>query len=171
MVKVISPAHTQDLEEDGDDEPLVRSDHTAATDDEDDQPIVQPSSKKKKKLVKEKCDPAADHRIPAPVRREGPPIWQDPSATLEQDVSQNLRERPEEVSILDRKADGEALRNIVNKLSDERNSRDLHLKNYQMSTVQFKKRTTHWVIPGKVYDLYEHVVKTCPILQFSEAET
>ena len=27
---------------------------------------------------------------------------------------------------------------------------------------QFKKRTTHLYIPGKVYHLYQHVVKTCP---------
>ena len=30
-----------------------------------------------------------------------------------------------------------------------------------MLTAQFKKRTTHLDIPGKVYDLYRHVVKTC----------
>ena len=58
--------------------------------------------------------------------------------------------------------DGEPLRNITNKLSDERNLRDLHLKHYRMSSAQFKKRTTHLDIPGKVYDLYQHVVKTCP---------
>ena len=40
-----------------------------------------------------------------------------------------------------------------------------------MSSAQFKKRATHLDIPGKVYDLYQHVVKTCPILQFDEAET
>ena len=39
--------------------------------------------------------------------------------------------------------------------------RDLHLKHYHMFTAQFKKRTTHLDIPGKVYDLYQHVVKTC----------
>ena len=31
-----------------------------------------------------------------------------------------------------------------------------------MSTAQFKKRTTRLDIPGKVCDLYQHVVKTCP---------
>ena len=31
-----------------------------------------------------------------------------------------------------------------------------------MSSAQFKKRTTHFDIPGEVYDLYQHVVKTCP---------
>ena len=49
-----------------------------------------------------------------------------------------------------------------NKLFDERNLRDLHRKHYDMSLAQFKKRTTHMDIPGKVYDLYQHVVKTCP---------
>ena len=63
---------------------------------------------------------------------------------------------------LGRKAEGEALRNITRKLSEERNLRDFHLKRYHMSTAQFKKRTTHLDIPGTIYDLYEHVVKTYP---------
>ena len=67
--------------------------------------------------------------------------------------------RSEEVSILGRNLDGEGLRSIMNKLSDERNWRDFHLKHYHMSTAQFKKRTTHLDIPGKVFDLYQHVVK------------
>ena len=92
---------------------------------------------------------------------EGPPVWQDPTATLEQEVSGDSRERAEDASIFGRKAEGEALRNIVNKLPDERNLRDRHLKHHRMSTAQFKKRTAHLDIPGKVYDLYQHVVKTC----------
>ena len=52
-------------------------------------------------------------------------FWRDPSAPLEQDVPGNSRERSEEVSILVRNPDREALRNIINKLSDERNLRDL----------------------------------------------
>ena len=32
-----------------------------------------------------------------------------------------------------------------------------------MTTAEFKKRTTHLDIPGKVYDLCQYVVKTCPI--------
>ena len=47
----------------------------------------------------------------------------------------------------------------VQKLDDDE---DLHLKHYHMSSGQFKKRATHLDIPGKVYDLYPHVVKTCP---------
>ena len=39
-------------------------------------------------------------------------------------MSRNSRERSEEVSILVRNPDGEALRNIINKLSDERNLRE-----------------------------------------------
>ena len=45
------------------------------------------------------------------------------------------------------RAEGEALRNIISKLSEERNLRDLHLKHYHMSTAQLKKRTTHLEIP------------------------
>ena len=63
----------------------------------------------------------------------------------------------EETSIMCKKSEGEALRNIVNKLSDERNLKDLHLKHYHMSTAQFKKRTTHLDIPGRIYDLYQYV--------------
>ena len=92
--------------------------------------------------------------------------------TLEQDVSRNSRERSEEVSILSRVPDGEALRNIINKLSDERNLRDLHLKHHHMSTAQFEKRTTHSDICGKVFGLYQHVVKkNMSVLQFDEAES
>ena len=58
-----------------------------------------------------------------------------------------------------------------NKLFDERNLRDFHRKHYDMSLAQFKKRTTHMDILGKVYDLYQHVVKTCPNLEFDETET
>ena len=74
----------------------------------------------------------------------------------------NSRERSEEVSILAKNPDGEALRSIINKLSVERNLRDLDQKLHHMSTAQFKKRTTHLDIPGRVYDLCQHVVKTCP---------
>ena len=87
----------------------------------------------------------------APVRRtEGPPVWQDPTAILEQEVSGDSRERAEDASVLGRKAEGEALRNIISKLSEERNLRDLHLKHNHMSTAQFKKRTTHLDILGKI---------------------
>ena len=111
--------------------------------------------------IKEKRESAAERSIPTPLRiRKGPPVWRDPSATLEQDVSRNSRERSEEV--LGRNPDGEALRNIKNKLSDERNLRDLHLEHHHMSTAQFKRKTTYLDIPGKIYDLYQHVAKTCP---------
>ena len=63
-------------------------------------------------------------------RRKGPPEWQDPAATLEQEVSGNSRERTEDVSFLGKKAQGEALQNVINKLFDESNLRDLHLKHY-----------------------------------------
>ena len=35
------PAHTREVDQDEDDKPLVRSDHTADSDDEDDKPLVQ----------------------------------------------------------------------------------------------------------------------------------
>ena len=141
------PAHTRESGEDGDDKPLVSPDRTAVSEHEDDQPVVQPASRKEP--VEEKRESAAECRIPAQLRRrKGPPVWRDPSATLEQDVSRNSRERSEEVSILGRNPDGEALRSITNKLSNERNLRDLHLKHYDLSIAQFKKRTTHLGIPG-----------------------
>ena len=79
-------------------------------------------------------------------------------------MSGNSRERSEEVSIIGRNPDGEALRNIVNKMSDERNLRNLHLKHYHMSTAQFKKRTSYLDIPGKVYDLLPACGEDVPIL-------
>ena len=70
----------------------------------------------------------------------------------------------------EKKADGEALHNIIRKLSEERNLTDLHLKHYHMSTAQFKNITTHLDIPGKILTL-----STCgedvPVLQFRETET
>ena len=93
-------------------------------------------------------------------------MWQDPTAFLEQEVSRDSHERAEDTSIWGREAEGEALRNITSKLSEERNVRDLHLKHCHMSTAQFKKRTTHLDIPGKIYDLYQHVVKTCRLCNF-----
>ena len=153
------PALSQELDDDEDDKPLVRSDRTTVSEDEDDKPWVQQASKSE--TVKRES--ASVRRVPTLLRRrKGPPVWRDPSATLEQDVSGTSRERSEEVSILGKNSDGEALQNIVNKLSDVRNLKDLHLKHYHMSSAQFKKRTTHLDIPGKVYDFYQHVVKTCP---------
>ena len=109
--------------------------------------MVQSASRKEP--VKEERASAAKRSVPAQLRRrKGPPVWQDPSAALEQDASGNSRERSKEVSILGKNSDGEALRNITNKLTDERNLRDLHLKHYHMSTAQFKKKTTHLDIPG-----------------------
>ena len=116
-------------------------------------------------FFQKKSESAAERGIPTPLRsRTGPPVWRDPSATLEQDVSGNSRERSEEVSILSRVPDGEALRNIINKLSDERNLRDLHLKHYHMSTAQFKKRTTHLHSPGKFYHLLPASGKNMSVL-------
>ena len=76
---------------------------------------------------------------PAP-KRKGPPYWQNPTATLEQEVSRDSREQAEDTSILGKM---QALRNIFSNLSEERNLRDLCLKHHYKSTTQFKKRTTH----------------------------
>ena len=148
------PAHTQELDKDDADKPLVCPERITVSEDEDDERLVRPSSRQEP--VKEMRDSAAERGIPTPLRRrKGPPVWRDPPVTLEPDVSGNSRERSEEVSILVRNP-------IINKLSDERNLRDHHLKHYHMSTAQFKKRTTYLDIPEKVYDFYQHVVKTCP---------
>ena len=125
--KSVYPVHLPEPDEDDDDQPLVRSDRAADSEDEDDKPLVQPSSRKE--LVKQKRESAAERRTPAQLlRRKGPPVWRDPTATLEQDVSENSRERSEEISICGKNPDGEALRNVINKLLDERNMRNLHLK-------------------------------------------
>ena len=148
------PARVQELDDDEDDRPLVRSDHTSVSEeeDEDDKPLVQPTSVLKR-------ESSAKRSVPTPLRRrKGPPIWQYPSATLEQDVSGTSRERAEDISGLGKNSVGEALQRIINKLLNVRNLKDLHLKHYHMSSAQFKKRTTHLDIPGKVYDLHQHVV-------------
>ena len=90
------PARIQELDEDEDDEPLVRPDRTTVSDDEDEhvKPLVQPASALKH-------ESSAIRRVPTPLRRsKGPPVWRDPSATLEQDVSGTSRERSEDVSSL-----------------------------------------------------------------------
>ena len=95
--------------------------------------------------MEEKRKSVSERRVPTQIRRrKGPPVWRDTFATLEQVVSGNSRERSQEVSILSKNPDGEALSRILNLLSDERNLRDPHLKHYHMSTAQFKKRTAYW---------------------------
>ena len=127
-------AHAPDMHEDEDD---------------DDKPLVRPASRKE--LAKEKRDLDTDDEdllsvVPprpppaAPVRKKGPPVWQDPA------VHWNTRYRKSRASEQKRP---QALRNTINTLSEERNLRDLHLKHYYMSTAQFKKRTTHLDILGK----------------------
>ena len=159
--KTAYPAHSRELDEDDDDKPLVRPDRSIVSEDDDEEPLVQPSSRIES--IKEKRESTAERSVPTKLRRrKGPPVWRDPSATMEKDVSGNSRERSEEVSIFGRNPDCEAFRSIINKMSDERNLRDLHLKHYHMSTAQFKKRTTYLEIPGKEHDLDQHVVKKCP---------
>ena len=144
------PAHAPDMDEDEDE-------------DEDDKPLVRPASRKESAEETRDLDTDDEDLLPlvpprpppaAPMRkRKGPPIWQDPT-----EVPKDSHEQAEDTSILGRKAESEALLNIISKLSEERNLRDLHLKHYHMSTAQFKKKTNHLDIPGKIYYLYRHVV-------------
>ena len=60
---------------------------------------------------------------------------QDPTATQEQEATGNSREQTGDVSILGQKSEGEVLRNVINKLSDERNLRD-HAVPHVCRTVQ-----------------------------------
>ena len=80
-------------------------------------------------------------------------------------------ERSEDVSSVGRNSDGETHQKIINKLWDVRNLKDLHLKHHHMYSAQFKKRTTHLDILGKVCDLYQHVVKTCPFCNWTNPRT
>ena len=87
------PARAQELDDDENDKPLVRPDRTTVSEeeDEDDKPLVQPASKEKA-LRRES---SAIRRVPTSLRRrKGPPVWRDPSATLEQDAPGTSRERP-----------------------------------------------------------------------------
>ena len=98
------PAHALDMHED---------------EDEDDKPLVRPTTRKEP--LEEGRDQAIDDEDLAPLvpsrppetaqrqKRKGPPVWQDPTAILEQQVSRDSREREEETSILGKKSEGEAL--------------------------------------------------------------
>ena len=143
------PAHAPDIHEDEDED-----------EDEDDKPLVRPASRKE--VAKENRDLDTDDEgllhlgssktagsCTSARKKRTSSMAEDLAATLEHEVSKNSRERAEETSILGRKAEGEALRDIMNKLSEERNLMDLHLKDYRMFTAQFKKRTTHLDILGK----------------------
>ena len=93
------PARVQKLDDDEDDRPLVGSDPSTFSDeeDEDDKLLVQSPSARKR-------ESSAIRRVPTTLRRRnGPPVWRDPSATLEQDVSGTSLERSEDVSSLDKK--------------------------------------------------------------------
>ena len=90
------PTHTRELDEDEDDKPFVRPDRTAVSENEDDKPLVQPASREEPV----RRESTAERRVPTPVRRrKGPPVWRDPSTTLEQNVSGNSRERSGDVLI------------------------------------------------------------------------
>ena len=103
------PAHSQELDDDEDDKTLVRSDRTTVSEHEDDKPLVHPASRSE--TVKRES--AANRIVTTPSRRrKGPPVWRNPSATLEQDVSGNSRERSGEVSSMGKNSDREASRTL-----------------------------------------------------------
>ena len=59
--------------------------------DDDDKPLAQPESRTE--LIKEKRELVAERSMPTPLRkRKGNPVWRDPSATMEPDVSRNSRD-------------------------------------------------------------------------------
>ena len=85
--KVASPAHLQELGDDEDDRPLVRSDRTTVSEDEDDRPLVEPALKSE--TVKRES--ASIRIVPTQLRRrKGLPIWRDPCATWNK-MCQKLR--------------------------------------------------------------------------------
>ena len=147
-----------------DDKPPVRPDRTAVSEDgdEDDQLLVQLASRDEPL----KRESAAERRVPAQVRgRKELQSGEVHLPHLKRDVSGNSRERSEEFSGWCRNPDGEVLQNIINELSGVRNLKGLHLKHHHVSSAQFKRRTTHLATPGKVNDLYQHVVKMCPFCE------
>ena len=159
--KKAHPAHAPDMHED---------------EDEDDQPHVRPTTRKAPR--EEGRDQAIDEKDFAPLvpprnsrppqaeqrqKKKGPPVWQDPTAILETRGIKGLARAKQMIARFWAKREkvNEAFRNIINKLCAERNLRDLLLKHNHTSSAQFKKRTTHLDIPGRICDLYQHVVKTC----------
>ena len=93
------PAHTPDMNEDKD---------------EDDKALVRPASRKEHAEEKSDLDAYDEDLFPLvlprllPValvrKREGPPGWQDPAATLEHEVPKDSRVRAEDTSILVQKS-------------------------------------------------------------------
>ena len=96
--KAAHPAHAQDMyeDEDGDDQPLVQSAPRKGPAEDRRYPAIDDGELAP--LVPPRPPPAAPVR-----RRKGPPVWQDPTATLEQEVSADSRERAEDTSILGQK--------------------------------------------------------------------
>ena len=104
--KLAYPTHTRELDEDEDDKRLVRPDRTVGSEEEDDKPLVSPASREK--LVKEKRESITERKVPAQLRRrKGPPVWTH--LPHRNKMSGNSRERSEEVWILDRNPESEAL--------------------------------------------------------------
>ena len=132
----------------------MHHDHAVASEDEHDQPLVRPATRKEP--LEEGRDQATDDGDLAPLvpprpspvaplrRRKGQPFFEYQTATQEQEVTSNSRERSGDVLILSKKSEREALRNIINKLFDERNLKEVHLKHYHMSTAQSSRGQLTW---------------------------
>ena len=119
--KPAHPAHAQDMDEDKD---------------EDDKPLVRPASRKEPAKEKRDLDTDDEDLLPmvpprsqpaAPVlKKKGPPVWQDSTATLEHEVQKNSRKRAEDTSIFGRKAEGETPtqhhKQVVGRAQSERHS-------------------------------------------------
>ena len=74
-----------------------------------------------------------------------------PTLVPNQEIQETMSERKAQ----------KALTKIIARLDDEENLENLHLKHDHMSTLQFKKRTSHLTLPSKTYETFDRVVKKC----------
>ena len=104
--------------------------------DENEKPLVRVTSRKES--LEEGRGQAIDDEDVAPLvslrpsrppetaqrqKRKGPPVLQDPTAILKQQVSRDSREREEETSIWSKKSDGEARPDITHDVIDVQDER------------------------------------------------
>ena len=96
-------------------------------------------------------------------KKTGPPVWQDPAATLEHEVPKDSCERAEDTSILSSNAEGEALLNIISKLFEERTQFEEHSSKtspHVYRTIQDEDDSLGYF--WDFFDLCQHVVRICP---------
>ena len=159
------PAHSQELDGHEDDKPVVRSDRTTFLK----MKMINLRCNQHLRSEKVKSESAAIRRVPTRYGEDKDhqsgeihlPHWNR--------MRQELRVSDQEKSqALAKNSDRETLHNNIKKLLDVRSLKDLHQKHYHVSSAQFKKSTDRLDIPGKVYDLYQHMVKTCPFCNPTE---